>query len=109
MVLRVLFARVLGAPLGVIVLSALLSLVAWQWLFDGASPSTCTDAGVSSASIIAVARWLLPAVLLGAAAYFLPRDFGANVSERCVMRCFPAPNNPYVRSDLREAASTSPA
>jgi hypothetical protein len=76
-VLRVLFAWVLGAPLGVIVLSALLGLVAWQWLFDGAHRlQRATDAGVSSASIIAVARWMLPAVLLGAAAYFLPRDFG---------------------------------
>ena len=76
-VLRVLFAWVLGAPLGVIVLSALLGLVAWQWLFDGAHRlQHATDGGVSSASIIAVARWLLPAVLLGAAAYFLPRDFG---------------------------------
>ena len=75
--LRVLFAWVLGAPLGVIVLSALLGLVAWQWLFDGAHRlQHATDAGVSSASIIAVARWLLPALLLGAAAYFLPRDFG---------------------------------
>jgi hypothetical protein len=76
-VLRALFARVLGAPLGVIVLSALLGLVAWQWLFDGAHRlQRATDAGVSSASIIAVARWMLPAVLLGAAAYFLPRNFG---------------------------------
>ena len=76
-VLRALFAWVLGAPLGVIVLSALLGLVAWQWLFDGAHRlQHATDAGIPSASIIAVARWLLPAVLLGAAAYFLPRDFG---------------------------------
>jgi hypothetical protein len=76
-VLRALFAWVLGAPLGVIVLSALLGLIAWQWLFDGVHRfQHMTDAGVSAASIIAVVRWLVPATLLGAAAYFLPRDFG---------------------------------
>ncbi|HYT96707.1 MAG TPA: HupE/UreJ family protein [Casimicrobiaceae bacterium] len=76
-VLRALFAWVLGAPLGVIVLSALLGLVAWQWLFDGVHRfQHVADAGISAASIIAVVRWLVPAVLLGAAAYFLPRNFG---------------------------------
>ena len=75
--LRVLFAYVLGAPLGVIVLSALLALVAWQWLLDGLHGlRQATDPGVSSASLFAFARWLLPAVLVGGMAYFLPRGFG---------------------------------
>ena len=75
--LRVVFAFVLGAPLGVIVLSALLALVAWQWLFDGVHRfQQAMDAGVSSTSVVAVVRWLLPALLVGGAAYFLPRGFG---------------------------------
>jgi hypothetical protein len=48
-------------------------------LFDGVHRlQHATDAGVSSASIVAFARWLLPALLLGASAYFLPRDFGGD-------------------------------
>ena len=75
--LRVIFAFVLGAPLGVIVLSSLLALIGWQWLFDSAHRlQQATDAGVSSASVIGVARWLLPALLVGGAAYFLPHGFG---------------------------------
>ncbi|HEY2818896.1 MAG TPA: hypothetical protein VGK44_17380 [Casimicrobiaceae bacterium] len=75
--LRVVFAFVLGAPLGVIVLSALLGLVAWQWLFDGVHRlQQAMDAGVSSMSIVAVVRWLVPGILVGVAAYFLPRGFG---------------------------------
>jgi hypothetical protein len=59
------------------VLSALLALVAWQWLFDGVHRlQQAMDAGVSSTSIVAVVRWLLPGLLVGGAAYFLPRGFG---------------------------------
>jgi len=75
--LRAVFAFVLGAPLGVIVLSALLAWMGWQWLFDAAHRlRQAMDAGVSSTSIVAVVRWLLPALLVGGAAYFLPRSFG---------------------------------
>jgi hypothetical protein len=77
MVLRALFALVLGESLGVIVLSALVALIAWTWLLDGLHRlQQAADGGVSSASVIAIARWLLPALLVGGAAYFLPRSFG---------------------------------
>jgi len=75
--LRALFAATLGESLGVIVLSALSALIAWQWLFDGLHRlQHATAGGVASSSIVAVARWLLPALLVGGAAYFLPRGFG---------------------------------
>ena len=75
--LRALFAATLGESLGVIVLSALSALIAWQWLFDGLHRlQPAIDAGVASTSIVAVARWLLPALLVGGAAYFLPHGFG---------------------------------
>ena len=75
--LRSLFAFVLGAPLGVMVLSSLLALIAWQWLLDGLHGlRQAADGGVSTASVAAVARWLLPALIVGGTAYFLPQRFG---------------------------------
>ena len=74
--LRVTLALVLGESLGVIVLSAIIALIAWQWLFDGLHRLQAVNGTVSSASVVAVVRWLLPALLVGGAAYFLPARFG---------------------------------
>ena len=46
----------------VLVLSSLVALIAWQWLLDGLHGlRQATEGGVSTASVVAVARWLLPA------------------------------------------------
>jgi len=79
-VLRGLFDRVLGPSLGVIVLSALLGHAAWHWMTDRSGElwhelGHAVEAGVSAASAIAVASWLLPAIILGGAAFFVPRRF----------------------------------
>jgi hypothetical protein len=74
--LRVTFAFVLGDSLGVMVLSALIALIAWQWLSDGVHRLQDANGSFSPASIVGVVRWLLPALLVGGAAYFLPRGFG---------------------------------
>ncbi len=77
--LRLLFASVLGPLLGVIVLSAVLGHMAWHWMLDAAHElehqlGHAVAAGLSSA-LLAVALWLLPALLVGAIAYFLPKRF----------------------------------
>jgi hypothetical protein len=75
--LRLLFARVLGPALGVVVLSAVLGHIGWHWMVDEGHELVheLGHAGLSSAVVI-VAPWLLPALLVGGMAYFLPRGFG---------------------------------
>jgi hypothetical protein len=78
--LRVLFSLVLGPALGVIVLSALAGQVGWNWMTGAAHELShelghTTEAGLLSATVINVGLWLLPAILVGATAYFLPRRF----------------------------------
>jgi len=78
--LRLLFACVLGPPLGVVVLSAVLGHVGWHWMMDGSHElghelEHAAGAGFSS-PVLAVALWLVPALLVGGMACLLPRRFG---------------------------------
>jgi hypothetical protein len=77
--LRLLFASVLGPLLGVIVLSAVLGHMAWHWMLDAGHElehqlGHAAGAGLSSAFIV-VALWVVPAIVVGAIAYFLPKRF----------------------------------
>ena len=77
---RLLFARVLGPSLGVVVLSAVLGHVGWHWMMEGSHElghelGHAAATGLSSA-LAAVAPWLLPALVVGGIACFLPRRFG---------------------------------
>ena len=78
--LRLLFACVLGPSLGVVVLCAVLGHVGWHWMMDGGHElghqlEHAAAAGLSS-EVFVVALWLLPALLVGGMAFFLPRGFG---------------------------------
>jgi hypothetical protein len=78
--LRVVFSLVLGPALGVIVLSALAGQVAWNWITGAAHELShelghTAEAGLLSATAINVGLWLLPAILVGGIAYFLPKRF----------------------------------
>jgi hypothetical protein len=74
--LRLLFARVLGPALGVVVLSAVLGHMGWHWMVDEGHELVheLGHVGLSSALVV-VTPWLLPAFLVGGIAYFLPRRF----------------------------------
>ena len=75
--LRALFSRVLGPVLGVVVLSAVLGHVAWHWMMDaGHALGHAIADEPSSATFVAVARWLVPALVVGGIAFFLPPRFG---------------------------------
>ena len=75
-VLRLLYAHVLGARLGVIIVSAMLGHMGWHWMLDGAHGLRhATSAGVWTAPTVAVAWWLVMGLLVGAAAWFLPERF----------------------------------
>ena len=75
--LRLLFACVLGPPLGVVVLSAVLGHMGWHWMVDEGHDLVheIGHAGLSFALAV-VAPWLLPALVVGGIGYFLPRGFG---------------------------------
>ncbi len=77
--LRLFFAYVLGPLLGVIVLSALLGHANWHWMIDGSIDLARQLAPVPAAdlwsTIVVLAPWLVPAMLVGIAAYFLPKRF----------------------------------
>jgi hypothetical protein len=75
--LRLLFARVLGPALGVVVLSAVLGHLGWHWMVDGGHELAhqIEHAGLH-AGLAAVAPWLAPVLLIGGAAAFLPGEFG---------------------------------
>jgi hypothetical protein len=79
-VLRAVFSLVLGRLLGVIVLSALAGHVAWNWMTGAAHELShqlehTVEAGLLSATTTNAALWVLPALLIGGMAYFLPRRF----------------------------------
>jgi hypothetical protein len=75
--LRALFSRVLGPVLGVVVLSAVLGHIAWHWMMDaGHALGHAVADEPSSATFVAVARWLVPALVVGGIAFFLPPRFG---------------------------------
>ena len=61
-------------------LSAVLGHVSWHWMMDGVHElghqlEHAAATGLPSA-VFVVALWLLPALLVGAAAFFLPGRFG---------------------------------
>jgi hypothetical protein len=77
--LRALFSRVLGQVLGVIVLSAVLGHVAWHWMMDaGHALGHAVAEEPSPATFVTVARWLIPALIVGGTAFFLPKRFGGD-------------------------------
>lgn len=77
--LRLLFAIPLGPLLGVIVVSALLGHASWHWMVDGGREFMRQLAQTPPASfwsgLAVVVPWLIPAVAVGVAAYFLPKRF----------------------------------
>lgn len=77
--LHVIFARVLGPLLGVIVLSAMLGLLTWNWAIDN-RPELLHELGHAAADgragVIPLLGWLLPALVVGLMALRLPKGFG---------------------------------
>jgi hypothetical protein len=68
-----LIARVLGARLGVVVMSAILGHQAWHWMLDrshqfGHELEHAGHAGLRSAVFLS-ALWLIPALIVGAGAW----------------------------------------
>lgn len=75
--LRVLLARVFGPLLGVVALSAIGGHMAWHWMIDaGHALGHAVAEEPSSATFVTVARWLVPALVVGGIAFFLPARFG---------------------------------
>jgi hypothetical protein len=77
--LRLLFARLLGPILGLIVLSAMVGHAGWHGMVDNGGELGRQLGHLPTASLwsalTAVALWLLPALLVGVVAYFLPKRF----------------------------------
>ena len=83
--LRLLFTRLLVALLGVIVLSVLAGHAAWHGMLNNGSELGSVLGRIPGANLwpalAVVALWLLPALLLGVIAYFLPKPMdGAPVT-----------------------------
>lgn len=77
--LRALFATAFGATVGVIIVSALLALLAWQWTADAKHELVHELGHAASEGILGAAPlvlWMLPPLAVGAIAWFLPRTFG---------------------------------
>jgi HupE / UreJ protein len=77
--LRLLFSTPLGPLLGVIVVSALLGHASWHWMIDGGREFMRQLGQTPPASfwsaLAVVVPWLIPALVVGIAAYFLPKRF----------------------------------
>ena len=69
--------RVLGAPLAVVIVSAVLGHIAWHWTLDRSHELGHELGHATGSEVLAVALWLIPALLVGAAAWFLPQRFDA--------------------------------
>ena len=88
--LRLLFAYVLGARVGAVILSAVIGHSAWHRMMDNAHRlEHAIEGGLATASVGMIAWWLLLGLVVGAIAWFLPSQFGG------------APISPF----LREARS----
>src|SRR5580765_1665126 len=74
--LGALFRYTTGQRLGVIVLSALLGHLGWHWMMDAGHRMEHASATVSIAAMAAVSWWVLLGLLVGGAAWFLPKRFG---------------------------------
>ena len=76
-VLRWLVDGVLGPSLGVVVISAILGHTGWHWILDGSHELGHQLGHATASELVSVTLWLLPALLAGAAAGFLPKRFDA--------------------------------
>lgn len=77
--MRFIFARLLAPSLAVVVVSALLGHMGWHWMIDRAQPLG-HELEHASAGALSSALWLLPAIVVGALAWILPkRSDGAPV------------------------------
>jgi HupE/UreJ protein len=74
---RLLFARVLGPALGLVVLSAVLGHAGWHRMVEEGHDLMHALEHLGAWSALAlVGPWMLPALVVGALAYFLPAGFG---------------------------------
>jgi hypothetical protein len=77
--IRLLFSRVLGPLLGLIVLSAMIGHAGWHGMMDNGGELARLLAHLPLASLwsalATVALWLVPVLLVGVVAYFVPRRF----------------------------------
>jgi hypothetical protein len=71
--LRWLVDRALGLPLGVLVVSAVVGHQGWHWMMDRSHELRHALVHATASELASVALWLLPALLLGGAAWFLPQ------------------------------------
>jgi hypothetical protein len=74
--LGALFRYTTGQRLCVIVLSAILGHLGWHWMMDAGHRMEHAAATVSIAAMAAVSWWVLLGLLVGGAAWFLPKRFG---------------------------------
>ena len=75
--MRLIVDPILGRTLGVIVVSALAGHLAWHWLVEyGHALGHVLHDGITRQSIMDLGRWLVPALVVGGLAMFLPRQFG---------------------------------
>jgi hypothetical protein len=71
--LRWLVDRALGPSLAVLVLSAVLGHQGWHWMMDRSHELGHALGHATASELASVALWLLPALLAGGAAWFLPQ------------------------------------
>jgi len=71
--LRWLVDRALGPSLGVLVLSAVVGHQGWHWMMDRSHELRHALGHATASELASVALWLLPALLVGGAAWFLPQ------------------------------------
>jgi hypothetical protein len=71
--LRWLVDRALGLPLGVLVVSAVVGHQGWHWMMDRSPELRHALGHATAAELASIALWLLPALLVGGAAWFVPQ------------------------------------
>jgi hypothetical protein len=86
--LGILFTHVTGKRLGVVVLSALLGHMGWHWMTDAAHQLEHAAAAiVSTGSVAGVVWWILVGLLVGGAAWFLPKQFDGHGEDSQRLHC----------------------
>ena len=71
--LRWLVDRALGLPLGVLVLSAVVGHQGWHWMMERGHELRHALGHAPASELASIALWLLPALLVGGAVWFLPQ------------------------------------
>ena len=71
--LRGLVDRALGTSLGVLVLSAVVGHQGWHWMMDRSHELRHALGHATASELASVALWMLPALLVGGAAWFPPQ------------------------------------